>query len=102
MSGDTQFDIQVIRGATYTLSGVVSETTPTGHTPVEDVDVYCDACGEFGHTRVYTDTNGFYTFSGVYAGITQLLVRKDGYNVVGPTVPTVNGDTRFDIELVRP
>jgi hypothetical protein len=34
-------------------------------------------------------------------GITLLLVRKEGYPVAGPTAPTVTGDTRFDIELVR-
>lgn len=111
IGGDTQLDIQLVRRPTYTLSGMVSEVTPTGQVPVEDVDVYCDSCGDGGHTSAYTDRNGFYSFPAVYAGITPLIVRKTGYEVIDrtPTYPdgstrtdaTVNGDTRFDIQLVR-
>jgi hypothetical protein len=111
ISGDTRLDIQVVQLVAYTLSGVVSEITPTGQAPVEGVEVYCDGCGEFGHTWAYTDTNGFYSFAEVYPGVLPLLVRKAGYEVVDPisTFPdgtgrkdaTVNGDTRFDIQLVR-
>jgi hypothetical protein len=54
-----------------TLYGVVFELTPTGQMPLADTQVYCDACGEFGHTSAFTDANGFYS------------------------------DTRFDIQLVR-
>jgi hypothetical protein len=103
------------------LSGVVFELTPTGQVPVQGVSVYCDACGEVGHTWRTTDTAGFYSFSGDLAhgggvwvnasDVTPLLVRKEGYAVSDPagTFPdgtgrknvTVNGDTRFDIQLVR-
>lgn len=111
IGGDTGLDIQLVSRPTYTLSGVVSEVTPTGWAPVDDVEVYCDSCGEFGHTWAHTDTIGFYSFSGVYAGSTPLLVRKTGYGVIDPvrTFPdgtgerdaTVNGDTQFDIQVVR-
>lgn len=108
VSGDTRLDIQVVRIPTYTLSGVVSEMTPTGSAPVKGVEVYCDSCGENGHTAAYTDASGLYTFSGVFNGVTPLLVRKEGYRVIDP-VPAqsgfvnaeVNGDTRFNIQLAR-
>ena len=111
IDGDTRLDFQLLAIRTYTLFGIVSEITPTGLAPVEGVEVYCDSCGEFGHTFTYTDAKGAYSFSGVYGGLTPLLIRKTGFQVVDParTLPdgtgtrnaTVNGDTRFDIELVR-
>ena len=100
----------------YTLSGVVFEMTATGRTPIEGVGIYCELCGAETHTWATSDSNGFYRFTGVWnAGVsaTQILVRKDGYtDPVGlPTPPNlpgpgwrgviINGDTRFDIELVR-
>ena len=98
--------------ATFTLSGVVFELTPTGRAPIEGVQVYCDSCGSpDGHTFAYTDTNGFYSFSWAQDGITPLLVRKAGYDVLnqirtfpdgtGERDAAVKGDTRFDIQLVR-
>ena len=96
--------------ATYTLSGVVFEKTPTGRVPVSDVEVYCDSCGSpEGHTFASTDAEGFYTFSWASYGAHKLLVRKAGYAVADPiyTLPdgtgvieaAVNGDTRLDIQL---
>ena len=109
--GAMRLDIGILPRLPHTLSGVVSEVTPAGLVPVEGVEVYCDACGEFGHTFAHTDTLGSYSFSLVYNGVTPLLIRKEGYAVVDPsgTFPdgagrrnaTVNGDTRFDIQLVR-
>jgi hypothetical protein len=107
-----------------TLSGIVFEPTPTGQVPVADVTVYCDACGEVGHTWMRTDANGYYSFTGdVDAGggiwlsrnPTPLWVGKEGYqDPQGPpprstTLPSgpgwrevrITGDTRFDIELAR-
>lgn len=80
--------------------------------PVEGVQLYCDSCGSpDGHTFTSTDANGFYSFSWARNGVHPLLVWKDGYVVVDPTGmlsdgtgvknATVNGDTRFDIEVVR-
>lgn len=99
---------------------MVLEATSLAQVPVADVSVYCDACGEVGHTFATTDANGAYRFSGVLArggGIwvngspTSLLVRKDGYAVQKPsgTFPDgtgtisvmVRGDTTFDIVVVK-
>jgi Carboxypeptidase regulatory-like domain len=111
IAGDIQLDIQLVSRALYTLSGMVFEGTPNGPVAVEGVWVYCDSCGEFGHTGVYTDAQGFYSFPGVYNGSTTLIVRKPGYAVINPTRTfadgaggkdaIVSGDTRFDIEIGR-
>jgi hypothetical protein len=91
---------------TYTLFGTIFEVTPTGRVPIEGVTVYCDGCGSpDGHTFVYTDADGLYSLAWSQNGATELQVGKAGYDVVGkanaPIIATVNGDTRFDIELTR-
>jgi len=111
LDGDMRFDIQIVRHGGYTLSGVVSEVTSTGLMPVEQVQVYCDSCGPQGHTFAYTDAEGFYSFSEVQVGGHQLQVTKEGFRLLdlSGTFPggtefknaTVNGDTRFDLRLVR-
>jgi hypothetical protein len=93
------------------LSGVVFEMTQTGQVPVPDVSVYCDACGEVGHTWQTTDAAGFYKFSGDVArgggmwlspaNTAYLIVKKDGYRDPPVLNVTVKGDTSFDIQLVR-
>ena len=105
------------------LSGVVYELTATGRTPIAAALVYCELCGQETHTFATADNNGFYHFSGDLA--------KGGGVWVVPGVPTpivvgyynkdyedppglprmrhgagwrevlIDGDTRFDIELVR-
>jgi hypothetical protein len=96
----------------YTLSGEVFEITEAGRVPVENVELYCDSCGsEFGHTFAYTDANGFYSFAWSRNGWHPLLVRKAGYypreadhessGGRGSVVAKVDGDTRFDVELIR-
>ena len=99
----------------YSLSGVVSEMTSEGLVPLAGVEIYCDACGEFGHTRVTTDGNGAYDFGrdGIWSDagdVIAILITKDGYNVSGGSQgpsgsPTryvkINGDTRFDFQMVR-
>jgi len=95
---------------TYTLSGVVTEMSAEGPKPVADVEVYCDSCGSpVGHTFAYPDAQGLYSFSWAANGVHPLLVRKAGYGVTDPTTTypdgtgvrnvTVNGDTRFDIQM---
>ena len=94
---------------TYTLFGTIFEVTATGRVPIQGVGVYCDGCGSpVGHTQTYTDADGLYSFEWSPNGATPLLVGKAGYDVVGQVsdaygaiVATVNGDTRFDIELAR-
>ena len=106
------------------IFGVVSEVTANGPQPIEGVEVYCDSCGEVGHTSVKTDATGSYRFNGdlasgggvwVQGGFTNyLIVTKDGYQdppglpaltwpstIAGWREVTVDGDTRFNIQLVR-
>jgi hypothetical protein len=108
------------------LSGVVyelTELTSSGRTPIAGAIVYCEPCGEGTHTFASADDNGFYQFSGDLA--------TGGGVWVTPGVPTpiavgyynkdyedppglpamrqgpgwrevlIDGDTTFDIELVR-
>lgn len=97
---------------TYTLSGVVSEVTAAGSVPAEGVQLYCDSCGSpDGHTFTSTDANGSYTFAWTRNGVHPLLVWKDGYLVIDPSGAlsdgravknaTVDGDTQFNIQIVR-
>lgn len=97
---------------TYRISGVIAEVTAAGKVPAEGVQLYCDSCGSpDGHTFASSDANGFYSFSWARNGVHPLFVWKDGYVVIHPSGTlsdgtavmnvTVNGDTRFDIEIVR-
>ena len=103
------------------LSGVVYELTAMGRTPIAGAYVYCEACGGETHQYVLADGNGFYHFSGdiasgggvwVAAGVPTPIYM--GYNTdyeLPPGLPAsrgpgwrdvfMNGDTRFDIDLVR-
>jgi hypothetical protein len=110
VTADTQFDIRMVRAATVSLSGVVFEMVDGRREPIEGVEVYCDSCGEYGHTATHTDSSGRYVFPELFGrGYTLLLVRKDGYKVKNPVVAsnlegaavTVDTDTQFDIELIR-
>jgi hypothetical protein len=108
--------------ADVTLSGVVYEVTPTGRMPIEGVRVFLT-----DDQDIATDTHGFFSFRPVWvcpcsyqpwvdAGITLISVSKNGYDdpagqpasvfggfYAGPgwRDVTINGDTRFDIQLVR-
>lgn len=97
-----------------TLSGVVYEETPAGPAPIERVWVYCEPCTEETHAGMYTDSNGFYSFTGVWIDASPYSIRihiiKDGY-VDPPGLPNppgagwrevvINGNTQFDVQLVR-
>ena len=100
------------------LSGVVTERTATEQTPLEDVRVYCDACGITGHTWQFTDKNGRYRFHGDLASgggvwlaaayATPLFVEKEGFVAVlppldhsGQVTVKMNGDTEFDVQMQR-
>jgi hypothetical protein len=83
---------------TYTLSGAITERTPTGSVPLEGVEVSRGyATGWIGAT---TDKNGFYEVHGLYDRTDVVSASKDGYERQ-ETLVTVNGDTRFDMQLVR-
>ena len=129
VSGDTRFDVQLgPRVAIYTLSGVVSEVTATGLTPIEGALVEEYTCEEVStrppffnstcpiviYQATRTNKQGRYSFSGLYSGKENTIgVSKEGFEDPfgisdGPEGPgannqavTIDGDTRFDIELVR-
>jgi hypothetical protein len=98
----------------YTLSGVVFEITLTGQTPIEGAEVYCELCGAETHSWSLTDANGVYRFTGVWTttGVsTPVWFGKDGYtdppgvpvmfNQAGWRHVIIDGDTSFNVELVR-
>ena len=106
ISGDTRLDITIVRATVYVLSGLAFEVTPNGNIPVEGVNIYCDGCGEDGHTGLETDARGLYTFPFVYPAVQYLQVGKQGYRTALPSgvlgiAVTVTGDTQFNIEMVR-
>ena len=97
----------------YSLSGRVFEVTAAGETPIQGADVYCELCLEETHSWALTDSNGFYSFTGVWTQPnvrTQLWFGKEGYtdppgvplvfNQSGWRQVLVSGDTRFDVQLV--
>jgi hypothetical protein len=107
-TSDVQLDLRVERFRSFVLSGMVYENTPDGRVPLGGVVLYCDGCGSpVGHTFVTTDANGLYRFEWTNNGKNWIqFVSKDGYRYAGPLeqlgIPVnVNGDTRFDIELVK-
>ena len=108
VTGDARLDLVISRPPTYVLSGLVYEVTVAGRVPIDGVVLYCDSCGSsVGHTFVTTDAEGRYSLSWVSPGVTYLqVIGKAGFKYEGPSqslgIPvTINGNTRFDIELVR-
>jgi len=79
---------------TFTISGVISAVTPTGL------------------KTATTDKNGFYSVPGLYPGKNNFIwAANDGFedpfpahypeNSEGGRAITIDGDSRFDIQLVR-
>ena len=110
------------------LTGRVYELTPTGPVGIAGAAVYCEACGLQTHSWATADSNGFYSFSGDLGNgggvwlasgfLTAIGVEHTGYQdppglppLRGPLfhIPSgpgwrevsIDGDTRFDIQLVR-
>ena len=123
---DATVDMQLVRTAIDTLSGVVSEVTSRGRVPIAGVrvDVSSMPCEEHGTGCVgfgegiglfqtaTTDKNGFYSIPGLYPGKFNVIwAGKDGFddpfparypdNPDGGQAITISGDSRFDIQLVR-
>jgi hypothetical protein len=96
-----------------TLSGFVSEIVQGAPVPVEGAGVYCEPCGEGTHTWAYSDSKGFYAFTGIWGNNFSIWVGKDGYQDPPGAVNSgsphgagwrdvrISGDTRLDIQLVR-
>ena len=96
-----------------TLAGEVFEIVQGREVPVEGAWVYCELCTEETHAGMYTDNKGAYAFAGVWDKFFWISVTKPGYqDPRGPTktgLPdghvrrdvTINGDTRFNVELAR-
>jgi len=82
--------------ARYTLSGVVSEVTPTGQAPVQGARV------ESSNPRraATTDQTGSYRIDGVYAGPNSVRVSTEAHETVSRDV-TIAGDTRLDIQVIQ-
>jgi hypothetical protein len=110
--------------ADATLFGMVYEVvaaSPRQIRGIEGVAVYCEQCGESTHNYAYTGSAGNYRFPpGVWTEgrptfPVRIWIGKDGYKdpagLPKPTPPNpsgsgwrevvINGDTRFDVELVR-
>lgn len=85
--------------ATFTLSGVISESTETGLIPVKGVLVQ-EAVSRQAGQAVSTDQNGFYTLTGLPARNTIISVSKWGYDAFTREV-TISADTRLDLNIVR-
>jgi hypothetical protein len=105
--------------ANVTLSGVVSEVTPTGLVPLAGVRVFLSDVQD-----VETDAQGVFSFTSVWvcpcpsypsieAGVTKIGVWKEGFEDAVTYPPsrfgfpspfrdiTINGDTRINITLMR-
>ena len=107
--------------ANATLRGMVYEVVTGSRVGIDGVSVYCEQCGESTHNFAYTDAAGSYVFPcGVWtegrpAFPIRIWITKDGYKdpdgLPKPTPPNpsgpgwrevvIDGDTRFDAELVR-
>lgn len=85
---------------TYTLSGYVTEATPTGLVPIENAEVDRLNEEQGGWDSATTDKNGFYQLHGLSDGSRQAAIAKQGYLTIQQNIP-VSGDTRFDVQLVR-
>ena len=92
--------------ATYTLSGVISEVTPSGRVPIEGVLVEVVSCD--AHDRACapvqsatTDPNGSYRLPEFPASQARWVwLSKNGYRADELSV-TITTDTRLDVDLAR-
>jgi hypothetical protein len=83
---------------TYTLSGFVFETTPDGRRPIAGATV--SRSYGTGWQNATTDEHGMYSIRGLYTSNDVVAAGKQGYQTK-ETMLAIEGDTRFDIELVR-
>ena len=86
---------------TYTLSGIVTEATEAGLTPIQNASVYRLNQEEGGWDDATTDPNGFYEIHGLTDGSRLIAFTKDGYQKVEQADFPIHGDMRFDVQLIR-
>jgi len=130
VNGDMRVDFELgPRVAIYTLSGVVSEETSAGLVPIEGALVeeyscedappsppfFGNGCPVLTYQTTTTDKNGSYRLSGLYGGARNRIgASKEGFeDPLVPNVPEapdaadtsrkviINGDTHYEIRLVR-
>jgi len=117
VSGDTQFDIELVRRPVYALSGVVTEVTAGETVPIEGVQIYvwtCDSrtnCAASQYLSTITGSRGAYNIPGVWSGdAAGVLAYKTGYRVDGDPPPdcegcdrlvTLDSDTQLNLQMVR-
>ena len=85
---------------TYKLFGVITEQTPKGLIPLEDAGVWHLNEEGSGWDVGKTDRTGFYEIRGLYSATRDVAVIKEGFDTTRTAV-TMDGDTRFDAQLVR-
>jgi len=86
---------------TYTVSGIVTEATETGQTPIENVNISrLDEEGS-GWDQATTDRNGFYEIRGLTDGSRLTAFSKEGYQKVEQADLPIHGDMRLDVQLSR-
>ena len=94
---------------TYTLSGVVFESTPDGRSPLAGARVevaICPARSIDTFTSAVTNSSGRFEISQMCSGVTYVWIDKEGYRTRPPTqcdgdclLAWINGDTHLDVEL---
>ncbi len=113
ITGNTQINIQLDRRPTYSLSGVISEMTPTGLAGIEGVEVYFASdlnATTYAKGEATTDDQGRYRLTGVWGAdaLNRIWLQKTGYAIdTNPSCEfcfrtlTITGDTVLDIQLER-
>lgn len=89
----------VFAPGTFTLSGVVTESTASGDVPVEGASVYRSMAS--GWQEGITDRDGVYRIFGMFDGVGTVAASKEGYTQADHQNVSIKGDTRFDIRLLR-
>ena len=117
ISGDTIVDVELLQREQFTLSGFVTEDTPAGPVPVAGVYVQVVVCPPqpprfSSRAEAETDVNGFYSLSGMCAGLTGVFAWKAGYELplsgdqcgnLGDEcrLVTIASNTRLDLQMSR-
>jgi hypothetical protein len=82
--------------ASFTVSGTITETTDAGEVPVEGATI---TSAEMEATAS-TDSDGFYTLTGLRSGMALFIIFKAGYEERAVEM-MIEGDSQLDAVLVR-